>query len=434
MRQLFLVIFLFFISYANVAHAQILAGPMLGYNTMREAMVWIQLEKEATLFFEYYALDKEENRHSEVVSTSDLHANTAHLIAKDLDPGTTYFYSIRIGNSDQASVNGTFTTQTLWQHRTDPPAFSFALGSCAYINEKAYDRPGEPYGSGYEIFERIADMKPRFMLWLGDNIYLREADWSSKSGIYQRYTHFKSLPQLQKLWKNMHHYAIWDDHDFGPNDANSSFINKDISLEAFKDFWGNMSYGIDGDPGITHQFSFNDLDFFLLDNRYFRSPNNRLSGKKQILGDAQIEWLIDALKSSDASFKIVAIGGQFLSPAAVYENHATFPDERARILQLIEKEAIKNVVFLSGDRHKTELTKMTLPNGHLLYDFTCSPLTSKAYNTFDEGNNLRVEGTHVSTQNFGIINVSGKLNERILTLQSFNKEGEVQWEKKITQQ
>lgn len=411
--------------------SQIQSGPMLGYNTMREVLVWVQTEKAQSVKMIYFPENNTAQKDSFLLQSEREKAFTAKLIASGLDEGTTYIYQVFLGNETQPSATGTFTTQALWQHRRDPPEFQFAIGSCAYINEEAYDRPGTPYGKGTEIFQSILAKKPEMMLWLGDNLYLREGDWSSRSGIHHRYTHFKSHPDLQELWKSMHHYAIWDDHDYGPNDADRSFIAKELTLEAFQNFWGNYEYGINGKAGITSMYSYNDLDFFLLDNRYDRSPNKRNSGKREILGKEQIQWLIDALTYSKASFKIVAIGGQFLNPAAVYENHATYAEERQEMIDLIEKENLKNVVFLSGDRHKTELTKMKLKNGNLIYDYTCSPLSSKAYNSSDEENELRVKGTHVSTQNFGLLSLSGSFKNRKLLLQNFDAEGKLQWEYEI---
>lgn len=402
---------------------------MLGYNNMREVVVWIQTQSEEEIAFSWWRQGTDSIQFKTYFS-KEKKVFTAHMIADFLEPGTTYGYRVFLKKSKD-SYNGEFTTQSLWQHRTDPPNFSFVTGSCAYTNEKKYDRPGEPYGKGNEIFETIAKQEADFMLWLGDNVYLREADWSSQSGINHRYTHFKSQPELQELWKKMHHYAIWDDHDYGPNDADRSFAGKNLSLAAFKNFWANPAYGINNVPGITTQFSYNDLDFFLLDNRYYRSPNDRKTGKREILGEAQIQWLIDALVNSKATFKFVAIGGQFVSPAAIWENHATYPEERQKIIQLIEEEGIKNVIFLSGDRHKAELSKLTLSNGNTIYDFTSSPLSSKSYDSSEEGNTLRVEGTHVSTQNFGRLTLSGSYKERILTLSTFNAKGDKLWERII---
>ena len=67
-----------------------------------------------------------------------------------------------------------FHTEALWQYREDPPTTTIALGSCAFINEAPYDKPGVPYGSNYEIFDTIASKDPDVMLWLGNNIYLRD--------------------------------------------------------------------------------------------------------------------------------------------------------------------------------------------------------------------------------------------------------------------
>lgn len=418
----------------HLIQAQLKSGPMLGYKTMNEVAVWLQTEVSLPIIFRYYLKSDSLWIAEETIVTEEKDGFTTHFIAKNLAPGRTYTYEVILENNQQQIATGEFTTQHFWQKEGTPPEFSFAFGSCTYINESIFDRKGEPFGKGLDIFESILTKNPEFMLWLGDNIYLREPDLSSKSGIYRRYTLFKSHAKLQNFWKSIHHYAIWDDHDFGPNDADRSFINKEISFEAFKDFWANQSYGIEKKPGITSQFSYHDLDFFLLDNRYYRSPNNRKTGKREILGAHQIQWLIDALVNSKASFKIVVIGGQFLSDAKVYENHATYEEERALLIELIEKEELKNIVFLSGDRHKTELTELQLKSDVKLFDFTSSPLASKAFESDNEGNTLQVKGTHVATQNFGTISLNGALGKRILTMRTFDSEGKLVWEKPIQQQ
>ena len=66
----------------------------------------------------------------------------------------------------------------------------------------------------------------------------------------------------------------------------------------------------------------------MMDDRYHRDPNKKLTLGKAYLGDAQLNWLIKALTSSKATFKVVCIGGQTISSAAVKENYATYPEER----------------------------------------------------------------------------------------------------------
>ena len=71
--------------------------------------------------------------------------------------------------------------------------------------------------------------------------------------------------------------------------------------------------------GITTAFSYLDVDVFLLDDHSFRVPPVVTDTATMLGNAAQIDWLIRALKYNDATFKLVALGGQFLNSAAVYE-------------------------------------------------------------------------------------------------------------------
>jgi len=108
---------------------------------------------------------------------------------------------------------------------------------------------------------------------------------------------------------------------------------------------------------------------------------------------------------------------------------ALFPEERDGILKRIEKEDIRGVVFLSGDRHSSELSELTLGNGRKVIDFTCSALTSGTYDHTDEPNTLRVPGTMVGVRNFGTLEFTGPRKERVLTLRTHDAEGKILWEK-----
>ena len=436
-RICFAAISLLFSSIAfsqSLSHQEIIqSGPMLGHATMRDMVVWAQLKKPGDVILYYWDVDAPDRiYHSQSKEAKYEKAYTVHLLADSLLPGKNYEYQLEFnGEKIEALNEQTFSSLPLWQYRTDPPTFEFAVGSCAYINETEFDRPGTPYGKNYQIFTTINDSNPEMMMWLGDNIYLREVDYFSRSGIYKRYSHTRSLPEMQPLLARTNHYAIWDDHDFGPNDADRSYTGKVWTLEAFQDFWANPTYGFNGE-GTTSQFVWNDVQFFLLDNRYWRTPNERYTGDREMLGEDQIEWLIDALKYSQATFKFICVGSQVLNTADLYENYMRFPDERAFLLKRIIDEEIDNVVFLTGDRHKSELSVIE-DGGITIWDLTVSPLTSKSYNSIDEPNSLRVEGSHFATQNFGLLEVSGKLNNRLLTIRLVDADGNLLWNYKIPQ-
>jgi alkaline phosphatase D len=123
----------------------------------------------------------------------------------------------------RSSRAGTSAPQALWQHRGDPPTVRIATGSCAYMNDPASTGPGKPYGGGEEIFDSIAATAPDLMLWLGDNIYLNESDYTSRHGIDRRYRYYRDHPAMRRLWTAAPHVAIWDDHDFGPDNSDSSY-------------------------------------------------------------------------------------------------------------------------------------------------------------------------------------------------------------------
>ena len=153
--------------------------------------------------------------------------------------------------------------------------------------------------------------------------------------------------------------------------------------------------------------------------------------KRQVLGEAQRNWLLNALRNSRAPFKLVAIGGQMVSDAAIYENFAQFPEERALLFNAIDELDIRGVVFLSGDRHNSELSKMKLPGGNWVYDLTVSPLTSGSYDHEDEPNTNREPGTMVGLRNYGVLNVAGPRKERVLTMTVKDAEGRALWTRSI---
>lgn len=406
------------------------SGPMVGYSTMREVLLWVQTTESAAVHFEYWVTANPGQRYqTDAVETVKKTAFTAKCYADQVEPGLLYEYELFINNQKvERPYPLRFQTPTLWQWREDAPDFKFVFGSGCYINETPYDRPGQPYGGEYEIFDAIYHQSPDFMIWGGDNIYLREADWNSRTGILHRYTHTRSTPEIQPLLGSIHHYAIWDDHDFGPDNSDRSVWNKDVTLEAFELFWGNPSYGINGQPGTATTFFWSDAQFFLLDNRYDRAPNHRRTGERTILGQEQLEWLIDGLKSSLATFKFVVMGGQFLNPFPFGENYSAYPEEREKIIQLIGQEDINGVVFLTGDRHFSELSKLERYQDYPLYDFTASPFTSGVFKGGqDEENFLRVENTLVLERNFGQIEVTGARGERQLKMSVVNNHGEEKW-------
>lgn len=422
----------------NAFSQKILAGPMLGYSEMRESIIWIQLDSEAKVKAEYIQKDSTVNKFfTDEITVKKENAYTGKLIVDRLLPGKYYTYHIYINDKKvKIPYETELYAQELWQWRNDPPDFKFAMGAGNFTPDPNFDPERTMKSPPCNIHEEIAKKNPDFMLWLGDNVYYRVEDWNTRSGMIYRNSYVRQKASLQPLLPNTHHYAIWDDHDFGPNNSNGSFDNKETAKEVFEMFFPNPTFGFDDFGGVTTSFEWSDVQFFLLDNRWERTPNESKSGKRQILGEQQIEWLIDNLKRSLATFKVIVVGGQFLNQDAVFENHSAYPEERQKIIDLIDLEKIEGVIYITGDRHYTEITRIererTLDKHQLpLIDFTVSPLCSGVAHSGSGLNFHQVEGTEVLARNFGIIEVSGKRAERTMKFIVYDEFGELLWEKSI---
>lgn len=422
---------------ARAAPVTLQSGPMVGASDLREVKLWAQTTGPARVRVVYWDSAAPGTRRStaEVLTRRDS-AFVAHLVADLVEPGRSYGYEVQVnGRAIPRPYPLKFRTPPLWQYRTDPPAFTMLLGSCFYVREAGTDRPSSNYGDSTQIVTSMAARRAEVMLWLGDNTYLREPDWNSWTGIFRRWTSTRSLPALQPLLGATANYAAWDDHDFGPNDADRSFWNKDATKAGFDLFWRNPSSGLPGTGGgVVSQFAWGDVEVFLMDDRWFRSPNRRRTAEpRDYFGEAQLQWLIDALTSSRATFKLVAVGGQVMNPAAVFENYATYPAERQRLIDLITQERIPGVVFLSGDRHHTELTRLERTGAYPLYDLTVSPLSAGvSAPSRDEQNSARVEGTLVNALNFGALEFSGPREARVMTMRIYDSSGKELWSRAIT--
>ncbi|XAH24713.1 alkaline phosphatase D family protein [Xylophilus sp. GW821-FHT01B05] len=354
-----------------------------------------------------------------------------------LEPGTAYRYTVRSAQAGQSTVlaQGEFRTQPLWQWRGDPPTVRIATGSCAYLNDGRFDRPGTPYGAGEEIFDCIAAERADLMLWLGDNIYLREPEWTSLEGINQRYRFYREHPALRKLWQASPHVAIWDDHDFGPNDSNATFVNRGWTRAMFDRYWPTpFAPQQDGTYGMV---SVGDIDIFMLDDRSSRAPDTwpEDDPDKTMFGPTQMRWLQGALLSSRARFKLVAGGSQFWNKTSRFDCLTHYPAEEARLRNWLEARKIPGVVFLSGDRHFAQLLRIERPGLYPLYELTTSALTSSPPAKIDQAeldNPDLAPGTLYPQRNYAVITASGPAKARELRIELKSNTGALVWEWKAS--
>jgi alkaline phosphatase D len=407
------------------------AGPMVGATEISESKLWLQTRWPCRVQVRFWPQGAPElARLTEAVTTGPHGDHIATFDLSALAFGTRYDYELYLDGARATLPYPThFTTQAMWQWRTDPPPIRVAIGSCFYVNETPFDRPGKPYGSGFEILATLVAQQPDLMIWLGDNTYTREPDFGSEAAIRRRYAHTRALPALQPLLATTAHYATWDDHDFGPDNSDRSFRGREQSLRIFSDYWGNPAAGTREVPGVFFSFAWGDIDFFVLDDRYYRNADRAVGIDKRMLGREQLAWLADALAYSKAPFKVIVNGNQVLNTVTSHETMALFPNEQRELIGMIRAARIEGVVFLSGDRHHTELLRRVEPGLYPLYEFTSSPLTAGLSHVKDEADNpLRVAGTWVfDTHSFGLLEVAGPKADRRMTMRAVAADGKELW-------
>jgi alkaline phosphatase D len=359
--------------------------------------------------------------------------NPVKIELNGLKVNTAYQYSVLINNRPVTVPFATkFTTKELWQWRKPAPDFSFLTGSCAYFNETEFDRPGKPYGGDSSIFETMSKIPAAFNVWLGDNWYTREVDYNTRWGLNYRASHDRATPVLQKFMASMPQYSIWDDHDYGPNDAGKSYILKNESRKIFMNYSLNPSYGEEG-KGIYSVVSYSDVDLFLTDDRFFRSEDempDSIDGKpnadKSYFGKMQMEWLKNALSFSTATFKVIATGSQVLNPYSSAECMKAYSAEYYELMNFLATQKISGVLFITGDRHHSEVIKQDRPGLYPLYDITTSPFTAGVSKVrgVELNNPARMNGTLVEEQNFARISITGKKSERKFTVEFIGIKGQ----------
>lgn len=440
-----LLLTVFSFSCAMAQQRSLVSGPWAGNIEMRTASVWAEPapgSKKAELV--YYPLS--DSTITRTVQTTDpvgpeFSPVKFHLTG--LEMNTTYGYYIRIdGKRIHTAFPTRFTTKDLWQYRKPAPDISFLAGSCAYFNEPRFDRPGQPYGSDSSIFTSMSREKADFHVWMGDNWYTREVDYSSAWGLHYRASRDRSLAVLQPFMASMPQYATWDDHDFGPNNSGKYYQLKKDSREVFKKYTLHPAYG-ELDAGVYYSFSWSDVDFFMTDSRYFRSHddladsiNGKPNAEKTFFGSTQLDWLKNSLLQSRATFKVIVVGSQVLNPVSRYDCLRQYPYEYEELMAFLNSHRVNGVIFFSGDRHHSEVIRLPRENNYPLYDVTISPYTSGVGLTRGEekDNPFRVPGTLVEAHNYGRISVAGPKGKRTLKLAFVGLKGEQLGEWSVAEQ
>ena len=234
---------------------------------------------------------------------------------------------------------------------TSEETFRVAVGACLRA------------AAGGAALGDIVTHHPDLMLWLGDNIY---ADTDEMAEMRRIYDELGANPRFQALAQTTDMMAVWDDHDMGWNNANSTWPHRDAARAEFLRFWGAEQEDPRWDqPGVYSSRTFGSGDrtvqVILLDTRYNLDPwdYDGQDPARRILGDEQWAWLRDRL-DEPAKVRIIGSGVQIIQDYDIdteWEGWGDSPHERERLFALIREMRVPGVIFVSGDMHFAELTR-----------------------------------------------------------------------------
>ncbi len=286
-----------------------------------------------------------------------------------------------------------------------------------------------------QLWKEVMTENPDLWIWLGDNIYADTEDMEKMKADYDLQ---KSHPDYQTLLQKTDVIGVWDDHDFGGNDLGKEYPMKAESRDLLFDFLdldiGNEAWNRKGAyQSYTYPVSNRKLKIILLDVRYFRDPLEwtrdpkmaQINENGDILGEDQWKWLEKEISDDETDLFIVGSGIQVLSKDHTFEKWANFPKARARLLELVSEKVDVPLVFISGDRHISEVSKLELEDYKFpLYDITSSSLTSPWGEQSPDPNDLRI-GQITYPVNFAVMNVLWNNPQPSIKIKFVGKRNEV---------
>ncbi|MBK8047178.1 MAG: alkaline phosphatase family protein [Anaerolineales bacterium] len=299
-----------------------------------------------------------------------------------------------------------------WMVRRVAPVDVIAFGSCAQ-----QDLP-QP------IWDAVLASAPDLFIFLGDNIY---GDTQDVAVLREKYALLGQQAGYQRLKAQADILATWDDHDYGANDIGVENPIKVESKTAFLDFFGEPAYSHRRaqEGGVYAAYRYGPegrrVQILLLDTRWDRSPLNRVTDEQKafraaqdigpyqattdpearILGEEQWRWL-EAQLRAPADLRLIGTSIPFLQDGTGWETWANFPAERARLVRLIEETQANGVIFITGDTHRAQFSKVTAGVPYPLWEVDSSGLTQNSPRVAPDKNRL---GAAFTDDNYGLIKV-----------------------------
>ncbi len=272
-----------------------------------------------------------------IIDAGDL-GQLAEYRVEGLQPDTLYHY--RWADRQEEGPFGQF--------RTMPErAASFTLGFSACAGT----------GSNHEVFDVIRSHEPDFFVHTGD-LHYEDIATNDVNRFYRAYHDvLLGSPRQNRLFRSMPVAYMWDDHDYGPNNSDSTAPGREAALASYRNVVPHYpaALGEAPDTPVGQAFSAGRVRFIMPDLRSHRTPNSAPDGPdKTMMGHDQRAWFKEEMLAARDDYALIVLvsGVPWISPDGGHsDSWASFQHERHLISQFMVENGIDNVVMIAGDAH-----------------------------------------------------------------------------------
>ncbi|CDW81812.1 UNKNOWN [Stylonychia lemnae] len=293
------------------------------------------------------------------------------------------------------------------------------------------------YDYSNDIFKIIKSHNPDIWIWNGDAAYTDDVSYIGQRQLFVALINIKDYQDfISDPVRKPKVIGIWDDHDYGINDGDKSFLFKQQNRQIYLDFIQepqDTQRRIQNDTGIFQDYVVKyeniSVHIILLDLRYDFDKQG-----KDRFGEKQIEWLDNLLKIK-TDLKIIVSGIQVI-PDNFFYNEQMQSENKLLLFDLIAKNQVSGVIFLSGDVHYTQIYNSnceSITGGYKMYEFVSSGMTHHAnifqYRIQDDAQFVTSQlfsEDHIKVDfNFGLIKIQKSFDDVELEIQIRNLQDEI---------
>ncbi|MFW2335216.1 alkaline phosphatase D family protein [Ilumatobacter sp.] len=252
-----------------------------------------------------------------------------------LEPATEYRYVF-----ESAGVADDVRVGTVATFPDGPASLTLAFGSCARS------------GSNGAVFDTIRASEPDVYVALGDLHYRNIAE-DDPSRFASAYDEVHDSPGQSALFRSVPIAYVWDDHDFGANDSDSSSPSRPAAWQSYREYVPHYELAEPITGSINQAFTIGRVRMIMLDTR-----SHRVASEGTLLGDEQLGWLTDELLGARDTHAVTVIVSPtvWIGPEEPGADHwGGYAAERDRIGAFLAEHGIDNVVLVGGDAHMVAL-------------------------------------------------------------------------------